>query len=76
MLCKCCNQELPKIFVEEEKPIIVGKTIKKHGFNGFKTIEIGSNIYSFQGFLYLEQESEKDNSIHKVRYYKEQLNLL
>lgn len=76
MKCQYCNQELPKEILEEEKPIIIGKTTRRHGFNGFKYIEPGSSIYSFQNSLYLEQESERNGSIHKVKYNKEMLDKL
>ena len=76
MKCQYCNQELPKEEIVEEQPIIIGKTTRRHGFNGFKYIEPSSPIYSFQNYLYLEQESERDGSIHKVKYNKEVLNQL
>ena len=73
--CKCCGQEINEIIVEEI-PKIVGHTTKRHGFNGFKTIEIGSPIIEYKNYLYLFQESEKDGFNYKVVYGKDKLNKL
>lgn len=76
MKCTHCNQELPDEPIIEDKPEIIGYTKRRHGFNYFKYIEVGSPIYSFQGLLFLEQEKESDGAIHRVKYYKEQLDKL
>ena len=55
---------------KEEEPILIGYTAKKNvGENGFKTIEIGTPIYSFQSHYFINFEHEVTGKIKKVKYY-------
>lgn len=70
--CRCCGQEVNEMIVEEI-PEIVGYTTRKHGYKGFKTIEIGSPIIEYKNYLYVFQESERDGINYKVMYGKDKL---
>lgn len=75
-LCKCCGQEIPDTPIIEEQPVIVGYTKRKNGFVGFNTIEIGSPIYRFQNYLYLERTNTQTGVVDKVRYNLDAINTL
>ena len=65
-------QELLDLFnpkAKEEQPILIGYLARKMGENGFKTLEIGTPIHSFQGYYLMDMENEKTGKIKTVKYY-------
>ena len=54
---------------KEEEPILIGYLARKMGENGFKTLEIGTPIYSFQSHYFMDMENETTGKIKRVKYY-------
>ena len=54
---------------KEEEPVLIGYLARKMGYNGFKTLEIGTPIYSFQGNYFMDMEKESDGTILRQKYY-------
>lgn len=54
---------------KEEEPILIGYLARKMGENGFKTLEVGTPIHSFQGYYFMDMENETTGKIKRVKYY-------
>lgn len=57
----------------EDCPKFVGKLNKKFGYNGFKPIEVGTDVYEFNNSYYFEMIKETDNLKVKQIFNKETL---
>ena len=57
----------------EDYPIIIGKLNKNFGYNGFKLIEVGTDVYEFNNSYYFEMTKEIDNVKVKQIFNKETL---
>lgn len=53
--------------------MIIGHLNRELGFNGFKTMEIGTPVYENGGIYYLWQEANGGLYCEMVRYYKDNL---
>lgn len=58
-------------FVEE--PILVGKLNKVFGYNGFKPVEIGTDVFEFKDRYYFEITPLNDEKPIIYKFYKETL---
>ena len=53
--------------------MLIGYLNRKLGFNGFRTIEVGTRVFEHGGIYYLWQEANNGTYFEMVRYYKESL---
>jgi len=73
MKCRCCKQEIPEELIEEEQPKIVGYTTKEWSYQRHHPILIGSPIWEFENYIFVEHTLIHNNEIEKVRFYKKEL---
>src|SRR5574343_469645 len=54
----------------EDCPKFVGKLNKKFGYNGFKPIEVGTDVYEFNNSYYFEMIKEFILVLNKIKIEK------
>lgn len=57
----------------KEDPVLIGYLNRIFGYNGFNKAVIGTKVYSFKDIYYFEIQSLTDDTIFKVKFYKETL---
>jgi hypothetical protein len=61
------------VSLPSEEPILIGKLNKIFGYNGFKQIEIGTDVFSFKDRYYFEMIPLNDGKPIIQKFYKETL---
>ena len=59
---------------EIEKPMLVGTLNRAFGYNGYKSIEVGTEVFEIRGQYFFLMFYLKDNSQTKQVFNKESLN--
>lgn len=63
------NSKLPI----QETPVLVGYLIRDYGYNGFKPIEKGTPVYSFEDRYYFEMQPLNGGNTIRQKFYKSDL---
>ncbi len=61
------------VSLPSEEPILIGKLNKIFGYNGFKQIEIGTDVFSFKDRYYFEMIPLNGGKTVIQKFYKETL---
>lgn len=65
------NKDNPKQL--DPVPIIIGKTNRKFGYNGMHQVEIGSDVFEFEGLYFFEIRPLNGDKSMRQKFYKHML---